>query len=64
MDYDTFRHNLIAGATLGVYDGRMSALVGSPLDADDEPSNTFVGPGFAAGSSRCCRSWLTTRPPT
>jgi hypothetical protein len=46
MDYDTFRHNLIANTVLGVYDGRMSALVGSALDADDDPSNTFVEPGF------------------
>ena len=48
MDYDTFRHHLIANTTLGVYDGRVSATVGSALDADDEPSNTFVEPGFAA----------------
>ncbi len=46
MDYDTFRHHLIANTTLGVYDGRMSALIGAPLDADDDPSNTFVEPGF------------------
>ena len=48
MDYDTFRHHLIANTTLGVYDGRMSAAVGSALDVDDDPSNTFVEPGFAA----------------
>ena len=48
MDYDTFRHHLIAATTLGVYDGRVSALDGSPLDAADEPSNSFVEPGFAA----------------
>ena len=48
VDYDTFRHHLIANTTLGVYDSRVSALVGSALDADDEPSNTFVEPGFAA----------------
>ena len=46
MDYDTFRHNLIANTTLGVYDGRVSAAVGSALDVDDEPSDTFVEPGF------------------
>ena len=49
MDYDTFRHHLIAGKTLGVYDGRMSATLGSALDANDEPSNTFLAPGFIAG---------------
>jgi len=49
MDFDTFRHHLIANTTLGVYDGRMSALVGTPLDADDDPSNTFVAPGFQSG---------------
>ena len=48
VDYDTFRHNLIAATTLGVYDGRMSAPVGSALDAADDPSNTFVEPGFQA----------------
>jgi len=48
MDYDTFRHHLIADTTLGVYDGRMSAAVGTPLDAEDDPSNTFVEPGFQA----------------
>ena len=48
MDYDTFRHNLIAGTTMGVYDGRMSATVGSALDVNDDPSNTFVDPGFVA----------------
>ncbi|MEO5689988.1 MAG: peptidase S10 [Burkholderiaceae bacterium] len=48
VDYDTFRHHLIANNTLGVYDGRISAPVGSALDVDDEPSNTFVQPGFAA----------------
>ena len=46
MDYDSFRHDLIANTTLGVYDGRMSARVGSALDADDDPSNTFVAPGI------------------
>ena len=48
MDDDTFRHRLIPATTLGVYDGRVSALVGSPLDAADEPSNSFVEPGFTA----------------
>lgn len=48
MDYDTFRHHLIANTTLGVYDGRVSAPVGSALDAQDEPSNAFVAPGFQA----------------
>jgi carboxypeptidase C (cathepsin A) len=46
MNFDTFRHHLITNTTLGVYDGRMSALVGTPLAADDDPSNTFVEPGF------------------
>ena len=48
MDYNTFRHHLITNTTLGVYDGRVSALIGSPLDAADEPSNTLVEPGFTA----------------
>ena len=46
MDYDTFRHHLLPNMTLGVYDGRMAAAIGSPLDVNDDPSNTFVEPGF------------------
>ena len=48
MDFDTFRHHLITNTTLGVYDGRIAALVGSPLDADDDPSNTVIEAGFTA----------------
>ena len=48
MDYDTFRHHLLPNMTLGVYDGRMAAAIGSPLDVNDDPSNTFVEPGFAS----------------
>ncbi len=48
MDFDTFRHNLIANTTLGVYDGRISAVVGTPLDAEDDPSNTVIEAGFTA----------------
>ena len=47
MDYDTFRHNLIPGTVLGVYDGRMAALKGSALDANDDPSNTFIAQPFS-----------------
>ncbi len=47
LDYDTFRHDLIPGSVLGVYDGRMSAPVGSALAAQDDPSNTFVAQPFA-----------------
>jgi len=49
MDMDTFRHNLIPGTTLGVYDGRIAAPVGSPLDAQDDPSNTLIEAGFSSG---------------
>ena len=48
MDLDTFRHRLVPNTTLGLYDGRVSAPVGSPLDANDEPSDTFIAPGFVA----------------
>ncbi len=64
MDYDTFRHNLIAGKTLGVYDGRVSAAVGSALDANDEPSNTFVAPGFVAGIKAVLPQLGYTNPST
>ena len=42
MDFDTYRHHLLADTVLGVYDGRMSARPGTPLAADDDPSNTFI----------------------
>ena len=48
MDFNTFRHHLISNNTLGVYDGRVAAPVGSPLDAQDDPSNTVIEPGFTA----------------
>ena len=64
MDYDTFRHNLIANTTLGVYDGRMSALVGSALDAQDDPSDTFLEPGFQAGMNAVLPALGFTNPST
>jgi carboxypeptidase C (cathepsin A) len=48
MDYDRFRHALIPGTVLGVYDGRMAAPVGSPLAVNDDPSNTYVVPPFTS----------------
>jgi carboxypeptidase C (cathepsin A) len=48
MDYDRFRHDLIADTVLGVYDGRMSALLGTPLAVHDDPSNDYVVPPFTA----------------
>jgi carboxypeptidase C (cathepsin A) len=47
MDYDTFRHALVPGMTLGVYDGRMEAPAGSQLGQGD-PSNDYVEPAFQA----------------
>jgi carboxypeptidase C (cathepsin A) len=64
MDYDTFRHNLIANTTLGVYDARVSAPVGSALDADDEPSDTFVAPGFRAGIASVLKDELGFTTPS
>src|SRR5262249_55279674 len=37
------------GSTLGVYDGRIAAPLGSPLAANDDPSNTLVFAGFQQG---------------
>ena len=64
MDFDTFRHELIAGTTLGVYDGRVSAAVGSALDADDDPSNTFVEPGFTSAIQNLLPTLGYTNPST
>jgi len=48
MDYERFRHELIADNVLGVYDGRMAAKLGTPLAAGDDPSSSYVVPPFAA----------------
>ena len=64
MDDDTFRHDLIPGTTLGIYDGRMSAPVGSALDADDDPSNTFIDPGFEAAIKTVLPALGYTNPST
>jgi carboxypeptidase C (cathepsin A) len=48
MDYDHFRHELIADTVLGVYDGRMSARLGTPLAVGDDPSSAYVTPVFSA----------------
>ena len=64
MDYDTFRHGLIANTVLGVYDGRMSATVGSALDANDDPSDTFLEPGFQAGMNAVLPALGFTNPST
>jgi len=48
LDFNTFRHHLITNTTLGVYDGRIGAPIGSPLDVDDEPSNTLIEGGFTS----------------
>jgi carboxypeptidase C (cathepsin A) len=48
MDYDRFRHELIADTVLGIYDGRMAAQLGTPLASGDDPSNSYVAPAFTA----------------
>jgi carboxypeptidase C (cathepsin A) len=46
LDPDTFQHRLLPSAITGRYDARMSAPIGSPLAAEDDPSSTFISPGF------------------
>jgi carboxypeptidase C (cathepsin A) len=48
MDYERFRHELIANTVLGIYDGRMAAQIGTPLAAADDPSNSYVAPAFSS----------------
>jgi carboxypeptidase C (cathepsin A) len=48
MDYERFRHELIADTVLGIYDGRMAARLGTPLAANDDPSNSYIAPAFSA----------------
>lgn len=49
LPMDDFRHSLLQGQTLGVYDGRMKAALGTPLAAADDPSSTWIGESFARG---------------
>lgn len=46
---DTFRLRLVPGQQLGRYDGRMKAVVGSPLAADGDVSSTWINDSFATG---------------
>ncbi len=46
MDNNTFRHQIVPGSVAGLYDGRIVAPVGSPLDANDEPSDTLIDGAF------------------
>ena len=45
---DDFQRNLLPGAVIGRYDGRMSATLGTPLAAEGDPSSTYITSSFAS----------------
>lgn len=47
MDSTYFHDNLIPGSVIGLYDGRMSALRGTFLASEDDPSSTYLTSSFA-----------------
>jgi hypothetical protein len=48
MDNGRFHDSLIAGSELGYYDARMAAAIGTPLDAQGDPSTTMYESSFAS----------------
>ncbi len=46
MDPTYFHDNFSPGTVLGYYDARVTALAGSPLAREDDPSSTFITPSF------------------
>ncbi len=48
MDSTYYHDNLVPGAVIGLYDGRMTAPRGTALAAQDDPSSTFYDSSFAA----------------
>jgi carboxypeptidase C (cathepsin A) len=64
MDFDTFRHQIKPGFVAGVYDGRIVAATGSPLDANDEPSDTLISGPFTSTIGTVLASIGYTNPST
>jgi carboxypeptidase C (cathepsin A) len=48
MDPTTFHNVLVPGTVLGMYDARVTALVGTPLASESDPSSTFITPSFTS----------------
>jgi carboxypeptidase C (cathepsin A) len=48
MDPGYFHDNLLPGSVIGLYDGRMAALRGTPLAAQGDPSSSYYDSSFAA----------------
>jgi carboxypeptidase C (cathepsin A) len=43
-----YQSNLLPGTLIGIYDARVSAPLGSPLNKDGDPSSTFITPSFVS----------------
>lgn len=59
-----YQQNLIPGTLIGLYDARVSALTGSPLAREGDPSSTFVDGGFASGITSYLSSTLGYTTPS
>jgi carboxypeptidase C (cathepsin A) len=56
-----FAGGLIANTAVGRYDGRITALRGTPLASEGDPSSTLIGDSFAAAISSYLRDTLRYR---
>jgi carboxypeptidase C (cathepsin A) len=48
MDPTTFHNTLVPGTVLGMYDARVTALAGTQLASEGDPSSTFITPSFTS----------------
>ena len=55
---ETCMRSLLPGSLLGRYDGRISALLGSPLAAEGDPSSTLISASFASAINDELRTTL------
>jgi carboxypeptidase C (cathepsin A) len=64
MDPTTFHNNLVPGTVLGMYDARVTALVGTQLASEGDPSSTFITPSFTSGITQYLSDLGYTTPST
>ncbi len=48
LDPTTFHNVLVPGTVLGMYDARVTALAGTQLASEGDPSSTFITPSFTS----------------
>jgi carboxypeptidase C (cathepsin A) len=58
LDPTTFQYTLLGDTLVGRYDGRMTALKGTPLAAQGDPSSSFIDAQFAGAIASYLRTQL------